>query len=181
MLVCFFCFFFPEGKLKMPQACSHITVLAIVFILMQLLSCWTWTPRSFSSDICLQKYPLLVSPTIFKAMVVPDSKRSSFLLLSSPIYQAHWNDKCKTESSCCPWAGKKLVWSSEIQTKVCSWILQFHLVILFLNSELFCIHFDPHVEKPDLCWKMKKGPNTFCMKINVFNSADSIYHRHKYC
>lgn len=42
-----------------------------------------------------------------------------------------------------PLSWQKLVWSSEIQTKVCSWILQFHLVILFLSNKLFCIYFDP--------------------------------------
>lgn len=68
-----------------------------------------------SSDICLQKCQLFDSSTVLEVFIEPNSKGSSFLLLSSPIYQAHWNDKCKTKSSCCPWAGKKslVIWKSE--------------------------------------------------------------------
>lgn len=107
-----------EAKLITPQACSHVTVLAVVFI-------WSNTDAIavmlnldifFSSDICLQMCPLLASPTVFEVIIVLNSKGSSFLLLSSPIYQAHWNDKCKTESSCCPWADKN--WSGHLKFKL---------------------------------------------------------------
>lgn len=80
-------------------------------------SCCRVESRSiFSYDICLQKCQLFDSPTVLEVIIEPNSKGSSFLLLSTPIYQAHWNDKCKTESSCCPWAGKK--WSGHLKIRI---------------------------------------------------------------
>lgn len=112
-------------------------------------NCCQVEPRLFFfSEMYLQMCPLLAFPTVFDVIMVPHSKSSSFLLLSTIIYQAHWNEKHKTESSWCPWAGEKwnlVIWNSNCS---CSWILQCHLVILFLSRELFCIYFGPWAQKP---------------------------------
>lgn len=112
-------------------------------------NCCQVEPRLFFfSEIYLQMCPLLAFPTVFDIIMVPHSKSSSFLLLSTTIYQAHWNEKHKTESFWCPWAREKwnsVIWNSNCS---CSWILQCHLVILFLSRELFCIYFGRWAQKP---------------------------------
>lgn len=134
----------------MPQACSQITILSAVFIESNTdaIAVKLNLDFFFFSEMYLQMCPLLAFPTVFDVIMVPHSKSSSFLLLSTIIYQAHWNEKHKTESSWCPWAGEKwnlVIWNSNCS---CSWILQCHLVILFLSRELFCIYFGPWAQKP---------------------------------
>lgn len=78
-----------------------------------------------------------------------------------------------------PLGWQKRVWSSKNQNKVCSWILQFHLVILFFKWWILLHIVWSISRKTVLSWKMKKGPSIFWMKIYVFNSARCMYIRHK--
>lgn len=82
--------FFCDAKFVVPQACSQITILAAVFIESNTDAIAVKLNLDFFfSEIYLQMCPLLAFPTVFDIIMVPHSKSSSFLLLSTTIYQAH--------------------------------------------------------------------------------------------